>query len=124
MAECFSGEFRTAPSRSSQPLRRWLAGYALAAALVTVLTLLLTMLRSRLTPAAGALALLVAVIAVALASTATRCARQAAAAIAEAEAARPIAAADRARTTLLEAVSHDLHPAGGGESSRQLPALQ
>jgi two-component system sensor histidine kinase KdpD len=37
-----------------------------------------------------------------------RRARQAAAATAEAEAARPIAAADRARTALLGAVSHDL----------------
>jgi K+-sensing histidine kinase KdpD len=59
-------------------------------------------------PAIDALALLIAVLAVSLASTATRCAWQAASAIAEAEAARPIAEADRARTTLLAAVSHDV----------------
>jgi hypothetical protein len=46
-------------------------------------------------PAIDALALLIAVLAVSLASTATRCAWQAASAIAEAEAARPIAEADR-----------------------------
>jgi two-component system sensor histidine kinase KdpD len=58
--------------------------------------------------ATGAPALLIAVVAVALAGHAARRARQAAAAIAEAEAARPVADADRARTALLGAVSHDL----------------
>jgi hypothetical protein len=86
MAEHLRGELLTASGRSSQPLRRRLSGYALVAALVPSLTLLLTVLRGRLNPAAGALALLITVIAVALASNAARCARQAAAAIAEAEA--------------------------------------
>ncbi len=108
MAVCLRGEFVTAAARSGQPLRRTLAGYALAATLVPLLMLLLTVLRGRLSPAIDALALLIAVIAVALASTAARCARQAATANAEAEAFRPIAEADRARTTLLAAVSHDL----------------
>jgi two-component system, OmpR family, sensor histidine kinase KdpD len=91
------------PAASAQAVR-----YTLVAALVPSLTLLLTVLRGRLNPATGALALLITVIAVALASNAARCARQGAAAIAEAEAARPIAEADRARTTLLGAVRHDL----------------
>jgi two-component system sensor histidine kinase KdpD len=55
-----------------------------------------------------ALALLVTVIAVALAGHTARRGRQATAAIAEAEAGRPIADAERARTALLGAVSHDL----------------
>jgi two-component system sensor histidine kinase KdpD len=56
-----------------------LAGYAIAAVLAPVLAVVLAILRG-----------------------------QAAAAIAESEVARPIAAADRIRTTLLAAVSHDL----------------
>ena len=108
MAECLHEELVTTLARSSQPSRRGLAGYALAATLVPLLILLLTVLRGRLGLAIDALALLIAVIAVSLVSTVARCARQAASAIAEAEAAWPIAEADRARTTLLAAVSHDL----------------
>jgi two-component system sensor histidine kinase KdpD len=52
--------------------------------------------------------LAVAVVVSLLARNAARRAIQAAAAMAEAEAARPISEADRARTTLLAAVSHDL----------------
>lgn len=103
----FAG-FRTASGWASQPLRRGLAGYALAAALMLLLALLLTMLPGRLPPATGAVAFLIAVIAVALGRIAARRARQAAAARAEAEASRPAAAADRARALLLAAVSHDL----------------
>ncbi len=66
---------------SSQTRR--LAGYALAAVLAPVLAGL-------------------------LADNAARCAERVAAAIAESEAARPIAEADRMRTALLAAVSHDL----------------
>lgn len=102
------GKFLTAPGRPSPPLRRRPAGYGLAAVLVPLLTLLLITLRGHLTPTTGALAFLVAVIAVALGSSAARWARRATAAIAEADAARPIAEADRARTALLGAVSHDL----------------
>jgi len=94
------GEFLVIPGRSSRLPRRRPAGYALAAVLVPLLTLLLAMLRGQLSPATDALAFLIAVIAVALSG-------RAAAAIAAAEAARPIAA-DRARTALLGAVGHDL----------------
>ena len=103
----FAG-FRTASGWASQPLWRGLAGYALAAALMLLLALLLTMLPGGLPPATGAVAFLIAVIAVALGRIAARHARQAAAASAEAEASRPAAAADRARALLLAAVSHDL----------------
>ena len=95
------GEFLIVPGKSSRPPRRRPAGYALAVVLVPLLTLLLAMLRGQLDPVTGALAFLIAVIAVALAG-------RAAAAIAEAEAARPIAEADRARTALLGAAGHDL----------------
>jgi two-component system sensor histidine kinase KdpD len=76
------------------PRRRRLAGYALAAVLAPLLTVVLAILRGQPDPATGVLAFLIAVIAVA--------------AIAESEAARPVAAADRTRTALLAAVSHDL----------------
>jgi two-component system, OmpR family, sensor histidine kinase KdpD len=87
-----------------------LAEYALAGGLVLVLALVLVLVIAHGHPARASdvLALLLAVIGVALAGCVVRRARQAAAAIAEAEAARPIAAADRARTALLGAVSHDL----------------
>jgi two-component system, OmpR family, sensor histidine kinase KdpD len=153
-------EFRIAQVKSSLPLRRRLAGYALAAALALVLAVVLTILGSQLDMTIVALAVLVAVTAVALlgglvpavleaiagsllifsftapihastiaeadiaaavavfvavavvvsllADNAVRHAGQAAAAIAESEAARPIADADRMRTALLAAVSHDL----------------
>jgi two-component system sensor histidine kinase KdpD len=58
--------------------------------------------------AAAAIIIAVAVVVGLLADTAVRQAGQAAAAIAESEAARPIAEADRMRTALLAAVSHDL----------------
>jgi two-component system, OmpR family, sensor histidine kinase KdpD len=58
--------------------------------------------------AAVAIVIAVAVVVGLLADTAVRQAGQAAAAIAESEAARPIAEADRMRTALLAAVSHDL----------------
>jgi two-component system, OmpR family, sensor histidine kinase KdpD len=105
MATCRRGEAGSACGRLSQPLRRSLAGYALAAVLVSLLTLGLTVLRGPLNLTTDASAFLIAAIAVALAGHAARCARQAAA---EAEAARPIAEADRARATLLAVVSHDL----------------
>jgi two-component system, OmpR family, sensor histidine kinase KdpD len=109
MAACLREELVTGSARSGQPLRRTLAGYVLAPLLILLLLLLLlTVLHGRVSPSVDALAVLIAVIAVSLASTAARCARQAAAAIAEAEAFQPIAEADRARTTLLAAVSHDL----------------
>ena len=149
-------ESRIAPVKSSLPLKRRLAGYALAAALALVLAIL----GGQLDMTIAALAVLVAVITVALlgglvpavleaiagslltvsftspihaptfaqadiaatgavfvavavvvsllADNARRRAGQAAAAIAESEAARPIADADRMRTALLPAVSHDL----------------
>jgi two-component system, OmpR family, sensor histidine kinase KdpD len=148
-------EFRIAPVKSGLPLKRRLAGYALAAALALVLAVVL-ILGGQLDMTIEALAVLVAVIAVALlgglvpavleaiagslltvsftspihASTFAEAdiaaagpvlvavavvvsllannAGQAAAAIAESEAARPIADADRMRTALLAAVSHDL----------------
>jgi two-component system sensor histidine kinase KdpD len=143
---------------SSLPLRRWLAGYALAAVLTPVLTLLLASLRGQLNLTTDVLAFLVAVIAVALVGgvvpavleamagwlllnfyftppihklpiaeannaaalgvfvvvavvvsflvdDAERHTKQAAQA---AEAAHPIAEADRTRAALLAAVSHDL----------------
>jgi two-component system, OmpR family, sensor histidine kinase KdpD len=105
MATCRRGEAGSACGRLSQPLRRSLAGYALAAVLVSLLTLGLTVLRGPLNLTTDASAFLIAAIAVALAGHAARCARQAAA---EAEAARPIVEADRARATLLAVVSHDL----------------
>jgi two-component system sensor histidine kinase KdpD len=153
-------ESRIAPVKSSLPLKRRLAGYALAAALALVLAVVLAILGGQLDITIEALAVLVAVISVALlgglvpavleaiagslltvsftspihastfakadiaatgavivavavvvsllADNARRRAGQAAAAIAESEAARPIADADRMRTALLAAVSHDL----------------
>ena len=153
-------ESRIAPVKSSLPLKRRLAGYALAATLALVLAVVLTILGGQLDMTIEALAVLVAVIAVALlgglvpavleaiagslltvsftspihaptlaqadiaatgavfvavavvvsllADNGRRRAGQAAAAIAESEAARPIADADRMRTALLAAVSHDL----------------
>jgi two-component system sensor histidine kinase KdpD len=142
----------------SLPLRRRLAGYALAAVLAPLLTVLLAILRGQLSLTTDVLAFLVAVMAVAvvggfvpavleaiagsllltfyftppvhkftiaqannaaalgvfvaaavvvsfLADDAARHSRQAAEA---AEAAQPIAEADRMRTALLAAVSHDL----------------
>jgi two-component system sensor histidine kinase KdpD len=59
-------EFRIAPVKSSLPLKRRLAGYALAAALALVLAVVLTILRGQLDMTIEALAALVAVIAVAL----------------------------------------------------------
>jgi two-component system sensor histidine kinase KdpD len=148
-------EFRIAPVKSGLPLKRRLAGYALAAALALVLAVVL-ILGGQLDMTIEALAVLVAVIAVALlgglvpavleaiagsllivsftspihASTFAEAdiaaagpvlvavavvvslladnAGQAAAAIAESEAARSFADADRMRTALLAAVSHDL----------------
>jgi signal transduction histidine kinase len=105
--------------------RRRLAGYALVAAAAPLLSLVLASLRSHLDLTTDVLAFLVAVIAVALAGAlavslvardAGRRTSQAARATAEweqrlaaaAEAARPIAEADRMRTALLAAVSHDL----------------
>ncbi|MDX6344997.1 MAG: two-component system, OmpR family, sensor histidine kinase KdpD [Trebonia sp.] len=148
------------PARSSLRLRRRLAGYVLAAALVPVLAVVLAILRGQLSPTTGVLTVLTAVVAVALlgglvpatleaiagsllnfyftppmhtsaiaeiekaaavaifiaaavvvgllTDNAVRYAGQAAAAIVESEAARPIAEADRMRTALLAAVSHDL----------------
>ena len=58
--------------------------------------------------AAGAIFVTVAVVVGLLAGNAVRHAGQAAAAMAESEASRPIAEADRMRTALLAAVSHDL----------------
>jgi two-component system, OmpR family, sensor histidine kinase KdpD len=84
---------------------RRLAGYALAAVLAPLFTVLLAILRGQLDPVPDGLAFVIAVIAVALAGEAARHAAQAAAAIAAAE---PIAEADRLRTVLLAAVSHDL----------------
>jgi K+-sensing histidine kinase KdpD len=71
-----------------------------------VLAFVLVIAHGHPTRTSDVLALVLAVIGVALAGGAARRARQAAAAIAEA--ARPIAEADRARTALLGAVSHDL----------------
>ncbi len=87
-----------------------LAGYAVAAVLAPVLAVVLAILRGQLdlTAVAVFVAVAVAVAVGRLADHAVRHARQAAAAIAESEAARPIAAADRMRTALLAAVSHDL----------------
>ena len=90
-------------------LMRRLAGYALAA----VLAPLLTVLHCRLNPVnsatsnAAILSVLIALAVVVsrLATKAARYAREAAAAIAAAE---PIAEADRTRTALLAAVSHEL----------------
>jgi two-component system sensor histidine kinase KdpD len=73
-----------------------------------LLALLLTLLPGQLSPATDAVAFLIAVMAVPLGRIAARCAGQAAAASAEAEASRPVAEADRARTLLLAAVRHDL----------------
>ncbi len=56
-----------------------------------------------------ALFIALAVVVGLLAGNAVRHARQVAAAIAESGAAQPIAEADRMRTALLAAVSHDLH---------------
>jgi two-component system, OmpR family, sensor histidine kinase KdpD len=149
-------ESRIAPVKSSLPLKRRLAGYALAAALALVLAILggqldmtieaLAVLVAVITvallgglvpavleaiagslltvsftspihastfakadiAATGAVIVAVAVVVSLLADNARRRAGQAAAAIAESEAARPIADADRMRTALLAAVSHDL----------------
>ncbi len=153
-------EFLIAPAKSSLPLRRRLAAYALAAALAPALAVVLAILRGQLNLTTEVLAVLVAVTAVALlgglvpavleaiagsllnfhftppmhissiaeadnaaagaifvavavvvgllADNVVRHAGQAAAAIAESDAAQPIAEADRMRTALLAAVSHDL----------------
>ena len=98
-------EFRIAPVKSSLPLKRRLAGYALAAALALVLAVVLTLLGGQLDMTIEALAVPVAVIAVALLGGLVPAVLEA---IAESEAARPIADADRMRTALLAAVSHDL----------------
>jgi two-component system, OmpR family, sensor histidine kinase KdpD len=88
---------------------RRVTGFALAAVLAPVLAVALAIVRGQLNLATEVLAVLGAVIAVALlGGLAVRYAGQAAAAIAESEAARPIAEADRMRTVLLAAVSHDL----------------
>ena len=74
-----------------------------------VLAPVLAILRGQLNSAAAvAVFVAVAVVVGLLADCAVRHAGQAAAAIAESEAARPIAEADRMRTALLAAVSHDL----------------
>jgi K+-sensing histidine kinase KdpD len=91
------------------PLTRRLAGYALAVVLAPLLTVVLVLLPGQLSPVtdllAFVLAVTVAVVVSLLAGKAVRYAGQAAAAIAAAE---PIAEADRMRTALLAAVSHDL----------------
>ena len=89
------------------PLRK-LAGYCLAVLLAALVTVLLAVLHGQLSPVTDVLAFVIAVMAVVislLAGKAVRHAGQAAAAIAAAE---PIAEADRTRTALLAAVSHDL----------------
>jgi two-component system, OmpR family, sensor histidine kinase KdpD len=86
-----------AASMASLPQGRRLPGYAV----VALLRSLLASLPGRLSVTTDVLALLVAVIAVAAAVRQRRLA-------AAVEAARPIAEADRMRTALLAAVSHDL----------------
>jgi two-component system, OmpR family, sensor histidine kinase KdpD len=108
MAGCHRGALVTTSGRSNRPLRRRLAGYTVAGVLVPLLAFLLIMRHGQPNPATDAFALLIAVIAVSLAGNAGRCALQAAQAIAQAEAAKPVAEADRARANLLGAVSHDL----------------
>jgi two-component system, OmpR family, sensor histidine kinase KdpD len=114
--------------------KRRLAGYALAAVLAPALAVVLAVVPGQLKLTTEVLAVMGAVIAVAhtsavaeanstvataifvavavtvglLADNAARYAGRAAAAIAESEAARPIAEADRMRTVLLAAVGHDL----------------
>ena len=89
--------------------KRRLAGYALAAALALVLAVVLAVVPGQLKLTTEVLAVIaVAVMVGLLADNGARCAGRAAAAIAESEAARPIAEADRMRTALLAAVSHDL----------------
>ena len=64
---CALGEFLITSARSGLPLRRRLAGYAVAAALAPLLTALLAVLRGQLNLTTDVLAFLAAVIAVALA---------------------------------------------------------
>jgi two-component system, OmpR family, sensor histidine kinase KdpD len=85
--------------------RRRLAGYALAVVLAPLFTVLLAILHGQLSPVADVLAFVIAVIVVVAVTEAMRHAGHAAAVIAAAE---PIAEADRMRTALLAAVSHDL----------------
>jgi hypothetical protein len=66
------GDYLIASGKASLPLGRRLAGYALAAVLAPLLTLLLAILRSRLNLTTDALAFLVAVIAVAPATSSRR----------------------------------------------------
>ena len=146
----------------SPRLRRGLSGYALAAALAPVLTLVLALLRAQLTLATDVLAFLVAVMAVALlgglgpallevvaglllltfyftppTQRLTIAAGDSAAALSlfavlavvmslliskaahrPGPAARPVAEADRMRTTLLAALSHDLRtPLAGAKAA-------
>lgn len=146
----------------SPRLRRGLSGYALAAALAPVLTLVLALLRAQLTLATDVLAFLVAVMAVALlgglgpallevvaglllltfyftppTQRLTIAAGDSAAALSlfavlavvmslliskaahrPGQAARPIGEADRMRTTLLAALSHDLRtPLAGAKAA-------
>jgi Domain of unknown function (DUF4118) len=63
---CASGGSRIAPASSGLPVRRRLAGYALAVVLAPLLTLLLAILRGRLDLTTDVLVFLVTVIAVAL----------------------------------------------------------
>jgi signal transduction histidine kinase len=88
-------------SMASLPLGRRLAVYAVVALLALLLTRLLASLPGRLSVTTDVLAVLVAVIAAAAAVKQQRLA-------AAIEAARPVAEADRMRTALLAAVSHDL----------------
>ena len=92
------------PEPIGLPLRRKLAGHALAAALALFLTLLLATVRGQ-SLAADVLTFVLAVVISFGVEDAARRTRQAARA---AEAARRIAEADRMRTALLAAVSHDL----------------
>jgi K+-sensing histidine kinase KdpD len=103
------GELLTASARSSLRLRRRPAGYVLAAVLAPVLAVVLAILRGQLSPTTSVLTVIAAAVVVGLlADNAVRYAGRAAAAIGESEAARPIGDADRMRTALLAAVSHDL----------------
>jgi two-component system, OmpR family, sensor histidine kinase KdpD len=90
-------------ARSSLPLRRRLTGYALAALLALMLAVVLAVLRVPLNLTTGVVAVLAAVLAVALLGGLVPAVLEAIAG-----AALPIAEADRMRTVLLAAVSHDL----------------
>jgi two-component system, OmpR family, sensor histidine kinase KdpD len=113
-------ELLIAPAKSSLRLRRRLARYALAAVLAVVV-IAGSLLNFYFTPpmqtstiaevnkaAAVTIFVAVAVVVGLLADNAVRYAARVAAAIVESKASRPIAEADRMRTALLAAVSHDL----------------